>query len=834
MSRIPSGLWHNLIAVQIYGANTGVGKTVASTLLGAHFRKRTSGKIKKWSVKYLKPVSTGPMTEMDELYVKRFTGASVSTLFKYNDAVSPHIAAANAGRNGKYIPPDAVVNERLYTKLKGLHAGYSMAKGEMGIAFVETAGGVLSPGPSGTPQADIYRQLRLPVVLVGDHRLGGIASTISAAESLIIRGYDIEAVVCFNDKSKYQNHEYLGDYFMKRNIPLYSIPWIPDLKDLSEEQEVEKMREYYTEQCDGINVSRLSKTLIDKHFKRLTAIKNMAEQTHSVIWHPFTQHKHVKDHEDIMVFDSAYGDFFQTKYTPKTFHSIEHKAEAPMLFPAFDGSASWWTQGLGHGNPELSLAAAYAAGRYGHVMFAGATHEPALTLAQTLLEELENPRLKKAFYTDDGSTALEVGIKMALRATCKRYEWDGSKEDIGIIGLKGSYHGDTIGAMDASEPCVYNKKVDWYRGRGYWFDFPTVKMRKERWVIEAPAGMEEEFGPAQYFDDLNEIFDVNNRSHSPRYEAYITRILDDLVKTQGRKFGALVMEPIILGAGGMIFVDPLFQRTLVNVIRTYPFTTLPSSPKSAETWTGLPVIFDEVFTGLYRLGRFSAASFLQIHPDISCHAKLLTGGLLPLSVTLASESIFDAFYGDEKADALLHGHSYTAHPIGCHVANVSLSKMKELETSYTWRGYMKGWVRSSKNAPVEQGFKIRAREAEDEEGKKQDIKATWSMWSKKTVLELSQHSRVDSVIALGSVLAITLKDNSGAGYTSQAAVGLRDLLLNGTGKTDMRIHSRVLGNVLYLMASMTSKAAQLEVVEKTLMSTLNSPAMDLETTTFGR
>ena len=109
-------------------------------------------------------------------------------------------------------------------------------------------------------------------------------------------------------------------------------------------------------------------------------------------------------------------------------------------------------------------------------MFAGATHAPALTLAERLLNGMNNPRLTKVFYTDNGSTAVEVGIKMALRASCKRYDWDGSKEEVGVIGLKGSYHGDTIGAMDASEPCVYNKKVDWYRGRGFWFDYPTVTM----------------------------------------------------------------------------------------------------------------------------------------------------------------------------------------------------------------------------------------------------------------------------------------------------------------------------------------------------------------------
>jgi dethiobiotin synthetase/adenosylmethionine--8-amino-7-oxononanoate aminotransferase len=424
----------------------------------------------------------------------------------------------------------------------------------MGIGIVETAGGPLSPGPSGTPQADLFRPLRLPVILVGDHRLGGISSTISAAESLIMRGYDIDAVVCFNDNGKYKNSQYLVNYFQQRAIAAFEIPWIPSLDGCTTKEETQTMTSYYKRQSGANHTYKVAAHIIDRHIERVKNLKNLSARTKKAIWHPFTQHKSVGKADDILVFDSAYGDFFQTKHTNKSLNGAEDAKQNALLFSQFDGSASWWTQGLGHGNPDLSLAAAYAAGRYGHVMFAGATHDPGITLVERLLKGMENPRLTKCFYTDDGSTAAEVGIKMALRAACKHYGWDGSSEDVGILGLKGSYHGDTIGAMDASEPCVYNKKVDWYRGRGYWFDFPTIKMRKGRWLVEAPAGMENEFGPPQYFENLTEVFDVIKRGHSPRYEEYITSILDRLVKEEGRKFGALVMEPVLLGAGGMLFV----------------------------------------------------------------------------------------------------------------------------------------------------------------------------------------------------------------------------------------------------------------------------------------
>lgn len=447
-------------------------------------------------------------------------------------------------------PSDGRIVRKLYRSLR--EAARLCTVEEKGFAIVETAGGVLSPSPTGSLQADMFRSLRLPVVLVGDHRLGGIASTISAYESLTVRGYDIVAVVCFDDKGPYENAAYLKRYFMERGISAFTLPWIPFLGSCTKEEETEMMGRYYTTLHTDGKVAHLTSAILDKHNSRLNGLTRMASDTRKTIWHPFTQHKSIETDEDILVFDSAYGDDFQVKHTRRSCASAADDQE--ILYPAYDGSASWWTQGLGHGDSGLALHAAYAAGRYGHIMFAGATHEPALELAKRLLAGLENPRLTKCFYTDDGSTAVEVGIKMALRAACKRYDWDGSSDDIGILGLKGSYHGDTIGAMDASEPSVYNKKVDWYRGRGYWFDFPTVKMRKGTWFVEPPVGQEAEFGPTQSFESLTAIFDFAARGQSTRYEKYVEDVLDNLVKQQGMKFGALVMEPIILGAGGMIFV----------------------------------------------------------------------------------------------------------------------------------------------------------------------------------------------------------------------------------------------------------------------------------------
>jgi dethiobiotin synthetase/adenosylmethionine--8-amino-7-oxononanoate aminotransferase len=679
----------------------------------------------------------------------------VSTLFKFDDAVSPHVAARKAAR----VP----TNEQIVHEVaRSLQTEADALMFKQGLAIIETAGGVLSPGPSGTPQADLFRPLRLPAILVGDHRLGGIAATISAAESLIIRGYDVDAVVCFDDKGRYENAEYLQQYFQNMAIPAFTLPWIPE-KVFStakgSEEEALIMQGYYTSQSQGDHTQEVAERIISRHYERLDNLDTMASRTQNAVWHPFTQHKHVAKADDVLVFDSAYGDYFQVRNTTPvtTSNDDSSNTNSSVFYPAFDGSASWWTQGLGHGNPRLALEAAYAAGRYGHVMFAGATHAPALDLAEKLLARLDNPRLKKVFY---GSTGTEVGVKMGLRAACKTYGWEGDgAADVGVLGLKGSYHGDTIGAMDASEPNVFNEKTDWYRGRGFWFDYPVFKLKDGEWIIEAPSHLKDDFGPAQRFESQDQIFDLGKRGDvRQKYERYIEKALDTLVKEQGRKFGALIMEPVILGAGGMIFVDPLFQQSLVNVVRQYNFSPSssssatsnnrsPSPPsKDSNSWSGLPVVFDEVFTGLNRLGRFSSGSFLGVHPDISVHAKLLTGGLLPLAITTASESIFEAFWGDEKSEALLHGHSYTAHAVGCHIANTSLDAVREVDGSVEWKSFRKQWPASERK--------------EMTEGESETL---WSMWSKDFVYAVSKHERVDFVNTLGSVLAVSLVDRSGSG-----------------------------------------------------------------------
>ncbi|CAG8452399.1 1262_t:CDS:2 [Funneliformis caledonium] len=321
------------------------------------------------------------------------------------------------------------------------------------------------------------------------------------------------------------------------------------------------------------------------------------------------------------------------------------------LGETFDGSASWWTQGLGHGNSKLTLTASYASGKNW---------------------------ANRVFYSDNGSTAMEVALKMTLTEK----------------NLEGSYHGDTIGVMNASIPSIYNKRVNWYSPKGVWFAPPQILMKDNIYRIKITNG--DEIGR---FDSLSEIFSesrIEKDGLSYHYKQNIEkRILDHV--NQGNKFGALIMEPIVMGTGGMIFVDPLYQNQLI---------------KSVRSMLNIPIIFDEVFTGFWRLGRKSGAEYLNVNPDIAAYAKLLTGGLCPLAVTLTNEQIFNKFLGDTKVDALLHGHSYTAHPI-------------------------EEWDESNNEM--------------------------FSVWSKSGVRKLSCLSNVNGVFDW-TILSIELNDKSGGGY----------------------------------------------------------------------
>ncbi|ORY77421.1 onanonoxo-7-onima-8-eninoihtemlysoneda [Protomyces lactucae-debilis] len=719
-------------AYTLFGANTEVGKTIFSTLLVRALAPK---------VRYIKPVSTGPLDEADYAHIKRFTNVDGHFFYQFDRPCSPHLAAREHGDD---VPSDATIIQKLTSLL---------AEPSEGITLIETAGGVHSPSPEGNSQLQLLRPLRLPVLLIADTKLGGISTTMSAYESLRLNGFDVTAILGF--KQDWGNLEYLAG---KLDVPIVQVPPPPArLDDIR--ADCEHMAVYYDLLAVSAPVKYIKEHLQAEHTQRLARLEEMPRKALDVLWYPFTQHKLVEEAK-VTVIDSALQDEFAV-----------YKAQSQQIGPVFDASASWWTQGLGHANSELALTAAYAAGRYGHVILPSAVNEPALALAEKLLETVGKGWASRVYYSDNGATAIEVALKMALKASRIRYAQDPvlaklSPEELnlGVIGLVGAYHGDTIGAMDAAEPNVYNEQVDWYRTRGLFFDPPQWHLKQGKYVLTCA-----ETGSIEA-TSLDEVFDLG-RINSPlaeKYTAWINREIDAAVR-RGQRFGALLFEPILMGAGGMIFVDPLFQHLLVKLVRSAKNL---APPAQAGDWEGLPVITDEVFTGLYRLGLPRTFDKLGFLPDISVNAKLLTGGLVPLAVTLATKEIFEVFNQGGKQDALLHGHSYTAHPVGTSVALKSLDLLKELH--------------------------------------KGDLT---SIWSDEFVVKMSHHARVEGMVCLGSVLALTLKAEGG--YTSLQATGFLDAL-----RAD-GVLARPLGNVVYFMASQITTEETARRVEGSILSAID-------------
>ncbi len=273
-----------------------------------------------------------------------------------------------------------------------------------------------------------------------------------------------------------------------------------------------------------------------------------------------------------------------------------------------DGIASWWTAVHGYNHPHIARAVADQLARMPHVMFGGLTHAPAERLAARLAALLPGD-LDHIFFTDSGSVAVEVALKMAAQMWLNR----GVSGRTRVLAFRGGYHGDTMGAMSVCDP---------------------------------EEGMHRRFGaylPSQVFCDL------------PRSQAE-TEALDSALAAHRETLAAVIVEPLVQGAGGMILHPPEVLATIARLARRH----------------GLPLIADEIFTGFGRTGSLFACQQAGIVPDIMCLSKALTGGTMALAATVARTEVFEAFWSEDPAAALMHGPTFMANPLACAAANASL------------------------------------------------------------------------------------------------------------------------------------------------------------------
>ncbi|MEI9420755.1 adenosylmethionine--8-amino-7-oxononanoate transaminase [Mesorhizobium sp. Cs1299R1N1] len=392
--------------------------------------------------------------------------------------------------------------------------------------------------------------------------------------------------------------------------------------------------------------------------------------SNSAVWHPFTQHATEPVPPTIERTEGAY---------------VETRDGKRIL----DAISSWWVITHGHRHPKIMAAIRDATETLDQVIFAGLSHEPAERLASALVD-MTPAGLDWVFYSDSGSTSVEVALKMALG-----FHRNNGFPRSRIVVVEDSYHGDTIGTMSVGARGVFNAAYEPLLFEVDIIPFPTTG--EEQKTLDAFEGL-----------------------------------------TRDHKVAALIVEPLVLGAGGMLM---------------YPAWVLTELKRIAER-SGTVFIADEVMTGWGRTGTMFACEQAAIAPDILCTSKGLTGGSLPLAATLATDAIFRAHYSSDRAKTFFHSSSYTANPIACAaaLANVGI------------------W----KDEPVAERV------------------ADLSRMQTEKVARFSQDPRFENVRTCGTISALDLRVGN-AGYLAEVGPKLRAFFV------DRGLLVRPLGNVIYVL-----------------------------------
>lgn len=319
---------------------------------------------------------------------------------------------------------------------------------------------------------------------------------------------------------------------------------------------------------------------------------NLSERDKLYNWHPYTQHKTAPDFPAIV------------------------KGEGALLWDEngkeyIDAIASWWVNPYGHSNRVIADAIYEQLTTLEHVLFGGFTHDKAVLLAEKLMTILPKNQ-KKLFYSDNGSTAVEVALKCALQ-----YNYNKGIKKTKIIAFEDAFHGDTFGAMASSGITFFTEAF-----KGSLLE-----------VIRIPV--------------------PTNGNEQRSFQA-----LQDLVATN--EYAAFIFEPLCQGAAGMVMYEATALDKMIAICNQNNVFT----------------IADEVMTGFGKTGKIFAADYLVNKPDMMCLSKALTGGTIPMAITTFTQEIFDGFYDDDTNKALFHGHTFTANPTGCAAALASINLLQ--------------------------------------------------------------------------------------------------------------------------------------------------------------
>ncbi len=435
------------------------------------------------------------------------------------------------------------------------------------------------------------------------------------------------------------------------------------------------------------------------------------------LWHPFTQMHDYAD-RDLLLIDRAQGlflyDFDGKKY--------------------YDTISSWWCIVHGHNHPHIMEAIRHQSGRLDQVLLAGISHEPVVRLAEKLAAITPAP-LTRVFFSDNGSTACEVAMKMAMQY----FQLRGQPERCRFIGLERGYHGDTIGTMSIGG-------TPGFHGAFQSMLFDTFRI------------------PSPY------CYRCPEQCTPDSCELACTEHLSDLLDRHGDTIAALIIEPLLQAAGGMIVYPTAYLRRVCELCRRH----------------GVLLIFDEVATGFGRTGRMFAMDHAGVAPDFLCLSKGLTGGCLPMAATMTTEEIFSAFYGPYQENrTFYHGHTFTGNPMAAAAALACLEVFEQEKTL-------------------------------------ENVAGT-AAYLQRAVQEFHELDRVGDIRCIGTIAAMELvrDKTSKAPFTFEERVGW-PIYLAGLEKG---VILRPLGNVVYLWLPLTVTPADIDEILARTRDVLSNPAL---------
>jgi len=577
-------------SIFITGVGTGVGKTVATSAI-AHLLSKT------FNVGLMKPVQTGSKNKRsDDLdFTKKILGVddpyNLAVPYLFKTSISPYHASL---KEKKQIDLDIIkkaCDQILKTK---------------DVVVMEGAGGLMVPLTDKLFWADFVRLTNAGLVIVADTKLGmihNLLSTVITAESYGLKIIGIVLVDTVKTKKPAIDEKWIEK---SAGYPIIgTIPFTTAIK--GEKVNVKKFR------CDiekSFSIKQILKFIKSSGSKQLQ--KKFEEADRKYVWHPFTQMNEWMD-EDILFVDSA------TNMKLSDIHGKEY----------FDGHSSYWVNMHGHGEPKLVRSLMRQTAKLDHATFLGLSHKPAVELAERLIKITPKP-LQKVFYSDNGSSAVEIGLKMAFQYFRQR-DKKPTKSKTKFMALGLAYHGDTLGAVAVGGVEMYRNKF-------------------------APLLAEAIFAPSPY------CYRCPLSKSYPSCSLACADEMERLLKKHHKEISAFIIEPMVQCPGGII-TSPIGYLKRV---------------RQACTKYDVVMIADEVAVGFGRTGKMFACEHEQVEPDIMAISKSIGAGLLPLAATLATDEIYNAFLGSyESKKTFFHGHTFTAHAPACQVAIDSLKMIKE-------------------------------------------------------------------------------------------------------------------------------------------------------------